>query len=134
MKPRTILVWTEKQSAAAVMLAAGRGVRAVARAVGAGESSVYDWLVKSEYKALVADLRNKFLDRAIGQLSRDAIAATRTVRKLLRSPNEAVQLGAAKLILEQVRHLQTHAELAGKVAQLELLVKAGNTETARLAS
>src|SRR5262249_54528151 len=100
-------------------LAAGRSVKKAAAAAGMGERTAYRKLKDPAFKALVAELRQRMVSRAVGRLSAGMTQAAGKLLKLLASRDEKVQLAAAKAILEAGPRLRDSEVLAVKVAELE---------------
>ncbi len=119
MPPHATADWTPKQQRAALLLASGRPVRATAKAVKAGERTVYDWLDKPEFCSYVARVRGDIFERSVGRLARSAARATAALDKLLADPSPAIRLRAAVAVLDSAVKLRTHVELDARIAFLE---------------
>src|SRR3954451_10471727 len=92
--------WTAKQERVALLLASGKTAVAAAAEAGAGERTVRLWLEDPGYRALVAGLRGRLMDQAVGQLADATSAAADELRKLLGEESPAIRLRAAVAILD----------------------------------
>ena len=82
-------------------------------------------------KVRVRGLRQGLVTDAVGKLAGAATAAVETLRGLLAEGQPAtVRLGAARAILTALIDVQTHAELADRVAHLEELADAQRQDEA----
>jgi hypothetical protein len=108
-----------RQERVALLIAAGRTVKDAAAEAGAGERTVYAWLADTGFRALVAELRGRLLDRAVGALTDAASQAAAVLRDLLTDPSPQIRLRAALGILDAAVRTREHAELARQVAELE---------------
>ncbi len=111
--------WSPSQERVALLLAAGRSIRAAAREADCGERTVFTWLDDARYRAYIAELRGRMLDAACGSLSRATGAAVNTLRKLLTDANGNVRLRAALGILDAVVKLRDSTELDARILRLE---------------
>jgi hypothetical protein len=111
--------FTAKQEQVALLLAAGRSIKEAAAEGGAGERTVYRWLAEDGFRALVAGLRGRLMDQAVGKLADAASEAAGELRKLLGDQTAAIRLRAAVAILDAAVKTREHAELAEQVAELE---------------
>jgi len=108
-----------KRSRAAMLLAAGRSVRAAARAIGVAERTLHRWRSEPPFAEHVRDLQAELLRRAVGRLSSSMPVAAMKLRKLLASDSEKVQLAAASKLLENGLKLREQLDLAERVQALE---------------
>jgi hypothetical protein len=106
---------------AALVLAVARGwPRArVARECHVSPRTVSRRLADPAFLARVRELRSGMLDEAIGKLTAIANRASAELGKLVRSNNEAIRLGAIRLVLDSLLKLRDHAELVGRIEALE---------------
>jgi len=108
-----------KRERAAVALAAGRSVRAAARAVGVGERTLHRWRGDPAFQDHVRELQAEMLHCSVGRLSKAMPEAATKLRKLLASDSEKVQLAAAAKLLENGLKLREQLDLAERVQVLE---------------
>jgi HEAT repeat protein len=120
--------FSAKQEQVALLLASGRSIKDVAAEGGAGERTVYCWLAEDGFRALVAELRGRLLNQAVGKLADAASAAADELRKLLADESPAIRLRAAVAILDAAVKTREHAELAEQVAELERRLAEGKDE------
>jgi hypothetical protein len=100
-------------------LAGGASIQAAAQLAGVSESTAYRRLRSRPFRRRLDRARQEMLDRALGHLSRGGTEAAITLRKLLRSEDARVKLGAAKCILESGAKVKEAAELERRIAALE---------------
>src|SRR5262245_62007236 len=108
-----------RDEALANALAAGATVKAAGEAVGLTARSVYLKLADPAFKARVAGLRSKVLDGVVGKLAHLAGDAVDRLAEAVRGGSEALAVRAALGVLEAVCKVRTHAELEGRLAELE---------------
>jgi transposase-like protein len=108
-----------KREAAALLLAVGRSVRAVAREAGVNERTIRNWQNDESFAARVRTLRSEVFARAVGILCGASTKAATMLGKLLRSDSEKISLAAARAILELGPRLRESDELAARVDELE---------------
>jgi len=121
----------DKIESLAQALAVGGSVAAWAEAHGVPCRTAYRWAAEEDLKARVHGLRQGLVTNAVGKLAGAATAAVETLRGLLAEGQPAtVRLGAARAILTALIDVQTHAELADRVAHLEGLADAGRQDEA----
>jgi hypothetical protein len=101
-------------------LAAGGSVAAWAEAHAVPHRTAYRWAAEDGLKARVRGLRQGLVTDAVGRLADAATAAVDTLRGLLAEGQPAtVRLGAARAILSALIDVQSHSELADRLARLE---------------
>ena len=82
--------------------------------------TAYRWAAEEGVKSRVQSLRQGLVGDAVGQLAAAAGCAAETLKSLLAADQPAtVRLGAARAILGALIDVQTHAELADRLARLE---------------
>lgn len=112
-----------KLARAAVLLAGGLSLRQTAKRVKVGERTLYRWSRDPNFAAEVAQLRAAMLRRGAGQLARLIGRAVKTLKELLESDDERIQLGAASRVLEQATRIIEMAELERRLQALEQVAK-----------
>ena len=110
---------TVRQEAAALALAAGREVKATAKACGVGERTLHRWRGDAAFRSRVQELRTELFGLAVGRLCELTGKAADRLGELLDSKTETVALGAAKAILEAAPRLRESADLAAQLAALQ---------------
>jgi hypothetical protein len=101
-------------------LAAGGSVAAWAAVNGVPHRTAYRWAAEEGLKARVRGLRQGLVTDAVGRLADAATSAVDTLRGLLSEGQPAtVRLGAARAILSALIDVQSHSELADRLARLE---------------
>jgi hypothetical protein len=121
----------DKVESLAQALAAGDSAAAWAEAHNVPRRTAYRWAAEAGLKTRVRGLRQDLVTDAVGRLAGAATAAVDTLRGLLAEGQPAsVRLGAARAILTALIDVQTHAELADRVAHLEELADARHPDEA----
>jgi hypothetical protein len=106
-------------------LAGGATVAAAAELCEVSVRTVARRLADPDFRKRLAEARATMLRRALGHLSQGAAEASVTLRKLLRSDDAKVRLGAARSILESVGKLQESVDLEDRLAALEAIDQGG---------
>ena len=102
MKLQLTATWNPRQERVALLIAAGRSTKAAALETMCGERTVHGWLEDDRYRSLVAELRHRMLDGAVGALVEATNEAVSTLRELLDDKQHNVRLRAALGILDAV--------------------------------
>ena len=119
MKPQSTATWSPKQERVALLIAAGRSIKAAAAEAGCGERTAHEWLEDPRYRSLISELRHRMLDEAVGSLARATNEAVSTLKGLLDDDNANVRLRAALGVLDAAVRLREHVELEGRITALE---------------
>jgi hypothetical protein len=104
----------------AILLAAGRPVRASAAECGLEERTAYGWLATPAFKARIVELRSQILDMALGRLTDASCKAVDTLVALLDEDSPNIRLRAAASILEILGRYKDHVEIERRLTDLEL--------------
>jgi hypothetical protein len=118
MNEQPTATWSPKQERVALLIAAGRSIKAAA-AADCGERTAHTWLEDPRFRMLVAGLRGRMLDEAVGTLAEAANEAVGALRKLLDDENSGVRLRAALGILDAAVRVRQHIELDARLLRLE---------------
>ena len=102
-------------------LAGGATIREAARTTGLSERTIARRLKEPAFVAAVRAARADMTERAASMLADAASDAVKTLRNLLRSDKENIQLYAAKAILELGTKVREFEELEARVRALEAL-------------
>jgi hypothetical protein len=105
--------------ALALALASGKTARDAAAEIGIGERTVARRLADPMFRQRVHVLRGQMVTRALGRMADGMSEAADTLRGLLKAESEAVQLGAARSLLELGCKLREAVELEERVTALE---------------
>jgi hypothetical protein len=114
------------KEAAAVRLARGEGVVAVAAALGLPHQTVSDWRKDPEFSGLVRHLRADLVDAVTGRLSATGVAAVDTLVRGIRGEAKPVEIRAADVLLTKLLAYREASELEARVAELEALLSGGD--------
>jgi hypothetical protein len=117
-------LWNAKQERLALLLAAGRTIKSAAEEVKVGERTAHSWLGDPRYRALVAALRGRLLDEAVGRLADTAGKAVQTLCGLLDDRNSNVRLRASLGVLDALLRVRESLEFEGRIRRLEGLADA----------
>jgi hypothetical protein len=121
-------------SALLTALAAGATVREAAERAGLSERTTYRRLEDAEFRRRVTEARAAMVERAVGRLADGLTDAAAKLRQLLAARSEAIQLAAARSLLELGVKLREAVELEQRLAGLEQrLQESGNHEAAHAA-
>src|SRR5262245_24164100 len=104
---------------AALGLAVGGTVQAVAGLCEVSERTIFNWLAEPEFKARIDALRAELLARAMGNVAARMVRASEVLGQLLESGNEHIRLGAARTLLQEGVKLRDSVQLAAAVAELQ---------------
>src|SRR5437867_3384391 len=102
-----------------VALASGASIRKAAKVCRVSQATVARRLRDPDFRREMNDVRARMVNTAIGRLAASMVAATATLRKLLKATSETVALGAARAIVEMHCRLKESAELEQRIAALE---------------
>ncbi len=100
-------------------LAEGASHARAAKACGVNVRTVQRRLECPEFRKSVHDLRNSMIHGTLGLLSKSSRKAAETLEALLKSESPAVQLGAARAILESLLRLRADSEFEARLAEME---------------
>jgi transposase len=104
-------------------LAAGVSPDGAAKLAGVSRSTVFRRLKDADFQQRVEDARAELWKRAMSVLSKSAVEASITLRRLLRSDDAKIRLAASKIVLEQGLRVRDQVDLAQRVAALEELAQ-----------
>jgi transposase-like protein len=114
----------EKIELLALAVASGLTVRAWAETNGVVPRTAYRWSGRPDFKARVIELRREIIRAVIGELTEASREAVAKFRKLLKdAKSESVQLAAGRAIMEQLVAMESHAELATRLDELEAQIE-----------
>lgn len=99
-------------SALLAALAGGKSIQGAAKLCGVSEQTVRRRMRSPEFKQELSQARSAMLARAIGHLAAGSTESSITLRKLLKSSNEKIKLGAARSILELGVKMRENVEMA----------------------
>jgi hypothetical protein len=101
-------------------LACGATVEAAASRAGLSQRTAYRLLATPWFRDQLQAVWAEMLQRATGMLTAGSLEASKTAIKLAQSAaSEGVQLGAARLVLEQGRKARHESNVVNRVAALE---------------
>lgn len=100
-------------------LARGASVARAARDAGISERSAFRRLADPKFRQVVDEARAGLLERAGGSLADGADRAARELKRLLRSPSDAIRLGAARALVEFATKVRDAIETERRLVSLE---------------
>jgi len=108
------------KSKLALAVAAGKSITQWAREHQIGVRTAQTWAHAPEFRAQVAELRARLLDRAIGVLARRVAANATTINRLAaKAESEAVRLAAARAGIADLLGASRFVELRAEVEELK---------------
>jgi hypothetical protein len=120
------------KSKLALAVAAGKSIGQWARAHGIGVRTAQTWAQDPAFRAQVAELRARLLDRAIGVLARRVAANAAEINRLASSAeSEAVRLAAARAGIADLLGASRYVELRAEVEELKRELAAERERRAR---
>lgn len=112
-----------RQFKVATALAGGMSQAEASRTCKVGLRTIKTWSKTNPlFTATVRDLRSEASDRALGRLTGHMRDAVDTMHDLLKSPSDAVKLGASRAIIEltvRVKDTQAVDEIQAKLLEME---------------
>ena len=112
----------EEQAIAALL--AEPTIAAAATKAGISESTLLRWMAEPEFKARYRAARRQVVEGAIGRLQQAATKAVDALTRNLTCGTPAVEVGAARSILDQAIKAVELVDLAERVEQLEQAAEA----------
>jgi hypothetical protein len=107
-----------------IALASGCSIRRASQQSGIKERQIYKRLASPGFNQEIGKVRARMFSRATGLMARYAIGVVSELYKLVReSRDERIKLDACKTILETGRKYKETMELAGRIEELEELIR-----------
>jgi hypothetical protein len=119
MRLQPAATWSPKRERVALLIAAGRSIKAAAAEARCGERTAHAWLEEPHYRSFISELRHRMLDEAVGSLVEATNHAVSTLTELLDNDHVNVRLRAALGIIDAVVRLREYVELERRIAALE---------------
>jgi len=94
-------------------------IAAAATKAGIGESTLLRWMAETDFKARYRAARRQVVEGAIGRLQQAATLAVDALTRNLTCGTPAVEVGAARTILDQATKAVELVDLAERVEALE---------------
>lgn len=110
-----------KTEAAIAALLSEPTIASAAKAVGIGEATLYRWLQDPDFAAKFRKARATVLDQATAALQAATLEAVASLRRNLACGTPAVEVSAARVVLEMAARATEQAELTKRLAALEEL-------------
>lgn len=108
-----------KKEQAIVALIKHGSVAAAAEACEIGERTLYRWLNEAEFLTAYRAARADLVEAALAELQGDSKAAVDTLRQLLNSTKETIQLRAAQTIIEHALRAVELASYEQRLTEIE---------------
>ncbi len=113
---------TKKQEAAIAALLSTSVMKDAAAQVGISDVTLWRWLQLPEFEPAYRAARRQVVERAITELQAATGEAVETLKRNLHCENEAVEVRAASIILEQAVKGVELIDLQERVERLETLL------------
>ena len=108
-----------QEDAAIAALLSEPTIAEAAQKVGIGRSTLLRWLAEPEFKARYRAARRSVVESAIGRLQQATTQAVDALARNLTCGTPAVEVGAARTILDQATKAVELVDLAERIEQLE---------------
>jgi hypothetical protein len=109
----------QKEDAAIAALLSEPTIRGAATRTGIGESTLLRWMAEAEFKARYRAARREVVEAAVGRLQQAATDAVDALARNLTCGTPAVEVGAAKAVLDQAIKAVELVDLAERIEALE---------------
>ena len=110
---------SNREDAALAALLSERTVAEAAAKAGIGESTLLRWMAEPDFRERYRAARRAVVEGAIGRLQQAAGDAVDALTRNLTCGNPAVEVGAAKAILDQALRGLEVLDLADRIERLE---------------
>ena len=120
--------WSRKKELAIAALLREPTISAAAKSIAVGESTLWRWLQRSDFKEDYRRARHEVVGHAVAQLQSATSEAVNTIFKIMTDSKVRanIRLGAAKSIMElALKSIETE-EFEMRFTELENIVKQGN--------
>src|SRR5262249_63555 len=104
---------------AALGVAHGESTAKLLVRLGVSRRTLVRWKGRPDFRQRVADLRMETTSRAMGRAAAAANQGASALKRLLRSKNESIVLGAAKALLGLSGQFFTSTQMQAEVEQLQ---------------
>jgi hypothetical protein len=122
---------TTREELAIAALLGEPTIEAAAKRASVSESTLLRWMAEPSFKARYRAARLQVVEQAIGSLQQAAGEAVAALRRNLACGTPAVEVGAAKAILDQAIKGVELVDLAERVEQLEQAARLEQPERTR---
>jgi hypothetical protein len=113
---------SRKQEEAIVALLAHPTIPEAAKACGVGETALWRWLQDPDFQVAYRQAQRQIVEKAIVELQRACSDAVKTLTRNLNFGQPAVEVSAAKVILDRATKGVELSDLVERVEQLESLL------------
>ncbi len=104
----------------ALFVAAGGKVTSWCEANEVARGTAYQWRRNEAFERLVAEFRRRAVDRAIGKMTKNLGKAVEKIVELVEGgESQAVQLSAAKSLIDKLVHVQGHTAVNDELRRLD---------------
>lgn len=114
---------TRKQESAIASLLSTTTIKEAAAQAGIGEVTLWRWLQEQEFAAAYRAARRQVVERAISELQSATGEAVEALKRNLACENPAVEIRAARIIIEQAIKGVELVDLQERVERLEGLLE-----------
>ena len=92
--------------------------------LGIGRRTLTRWKAREDFRQRVADLRSETVGRAMGRAAAGANQGAAALKRLLKSKNEGIVLGAARSLLQLSGNFFTSTQMQAEIEQLQRTISA----------
>jgi transposase len=124
---------TRKQDDAIAALLSTSTIKEAAKATKIGVATLYRWLQLPEFAAAYRTARREVVEHAITELQSATSEAVATLKRNLNCRNEAVEVRAASIVLEQAIKGVELMDLQARIEKLETRIEETEGRTKRWA-
>ena len=104
---------------AAVGIARGESIVRLSKRLGIGRRTLTRWKCREDFRQRVAELRAEAVGRAMGQAAAAAGQGAAALKRLLKSKNEGIVLGAARSLLQLSGSLYATVQLQAEIESIQ---------------
>jgi hypothetical protein len=119
---------TARQRRAVLALLEAPSAEAAAAAVGVASSTLWRWRQTPAFQRALQDARRAAFGKALDRLAATAVTAAETLARNLSCGTPAVEVSAARALLEQIRTAIEVEDLAQRVERLEEALNGTHTD------
>jgi len=119
---------TPRQRRAVLALLEAPSAEAAATAVGVASSTLWRWRQTPAFQRALQDARRAAFGKALDRLAATAVTAAETLARNLSCGTPAVEVSAARALLEQIRTAIEVEDLAERVERLEETLNGTHTD------
>jgi hypothetical protein len=113
---------TTTQKRAICNILSSKSIVEAARKTKINRKTIYTWLEKSEFKNELEKRKNQLLEGGFTELQLSFTESIHVLRELMKSENESIRLGSAKIIMQTIINVKEIKEIENKLVELEGII------------